>query len=504
MEEGVAATENPTVTMAVPEAAANEGQPAEGSSVPMAVPEEAAVMDQHFEGSTVPMVVPEESAGAGQRAEGVTMPMVAPEKAAEDSTVSMVAVPEEAAVMDQHFEGSTVPMVVPEEAVGADHRAEGVTVPMVVPEKADEDSTVSMVVPEKATDVDQHVEGSTVSMVVTEETADVDQHGEGSTVSMVVTQEAVDADQHGESSTVSMVLTQEAVDVGQRGEGSTVPMVMQEEAVITDQHIEGVRVPMVVPEAAADADHHIEDANTQYKHGDTDGIINVTPEEMRAIIEVIAETGKFWHEWSFLKRLLSLQLMQVLGEYSEIQMVIREDGQQQNSLSAETHSELFSQLNDALLRFEEGPPFTLQRLCEILLDPKGTYKKLPKLALALEKTLLVTSTITKCTDPYPAAHGPNSEATAITEITDPVDAEPEKLPEYPAAVSNGTQHAGGDGDEEMADAEAGAGPGSHDDVEMQEEKPDHQMAGVNSHTSSGVAAACRTVGGSEQSLEPQS
>jgi hypothetical protein len=28
---------------------------------------------------------------------------------------------------------------------------------------------------------------------------------------------------------------------------------------------------------------------------DTDGIISVTPEEMRGIIEVIAETGKFWY-----------------------------------------------------------------------------------------------------------------------------------------------------------------------------------------------------------------
>jgi hypothetical protein len=34
-------------------------------------------------------------------------------------------------------------------------------------------------------------------------------------------------------------------------------------------------------------------------------------------------------------------------------MVMREDGQQQNSLSAEAHSELFSQLNDGtVLRFQ--------------------------------------------------------------------------------------------------------------------------------------------------------
>uniref|UniRef100_A0ACD5V9J3 Uncharacterized protein n=1 Tax=Avena sativa TaxID=4498 RepID=A0ACD5V9J3_AVESA len=398
---------------------------------------------------------------------------------------------------------------------------ENSTAPMAVPEVAVDvakGSTVSTVVPKEAVDVDQHAEGSTVPMVVPEEAVDVDQHAKGSTVP----EEAVDTDKHAEGSTVPMVVPEEAVDADQHIEGSTVPMVVPEEVANTDQHVQGSTVPMVVPgtadagqrgegvaapmelpEAAADLDHHIEDATTKDKHGDTDGIINVTPEEMRGIIEVIADTGKFWHEWSFLKRLLSLQLMQVLGEYSEAQMVIREDGQQQNPLSAETHSELFSQLNDALLRFEEGPPFTLQRLCEILLDPKGTYKKLSKLALALEKTLLVTSTITKCTDPYPAAHGLNSEGTAaITEKTDPVDIVPETVPEHPAAVPNGAEHAGGDGDEEMADAEAEAVPISHD-VEMQEEKID-QIADVNSDTNSGAAVAREMVSTSEQSPDPQS
>ncbi|VAI73200.1 unnamed protein product [Triticum turgidum subsp. durum] len=126
-------------------------------------------------------------------------------------------------------------------------------------------------------------------------------------------------------------------------------MVMNEADVDADQRADGVAAPMVMTEAAADADHPIKDATTQdRKHGDDDGAVNVTPEEMRAIIEVIAETGKFWHDWSFLKRLLSLQLIQVLGEYSEAQMAIQEDGQQQNSLFRETHSELFSQLNDVL------------------------------------------------------------------------------------------------------------------------------------------------------------
>ncbi|KAG5403313.1 hypothetical protein IGI04_009432 [Brassica rapa subsp. trilocularis] len=39
----------------------------------------------------------------------------------------------------------------------------------------------------------------------------------------------------------------------------------------------------------------------------------------------------------------------------------------------------------ALLSFDEGPPFTLQRLCEILLAARSIYPKLSKLDLALEK-----------------------------------------------------------------------------------------------------------------------
>lgn len=429
--------------------------------------------------------------------------------AKENSTPVPMVVPEAAVDAEQHAEGSTATIVVQEEAVGAEQHARGSTVTMAVPEEpADGDqlvdgSAVSMVVPEEAVGVDQHAEGSAVSMVVPEEAVGADQPAEGSTVPMALPEEAAGMDQHAEGSTVPTAVPEEAGDAGQHVEGSTESMVVTEEAVDAEQNAEGVAVPMVVPEAAAVADHHIEDVTTQDKHGDTEGLVNVTPQEMRGIIEVIADTGKFWHEWSFLRRLLSLQLMQVLGEYSEVQMVMRGDGQQQNSLSAEAHSELFRQLNDALLRFEEGPPFTLQRLCEILLDPKGTYKKLSKLAWALEKTLLVTSTITKCTDPYPAAHGPNSEATTIAENTDPVEAEPERLLEHPAAVSNGTQHAGGDGDEEMADAEAEEAPGSHD-VEMQEEKPD-QIAAVDSDTRSGTAIPCETaVSASEQSPDPQS
>ncbi|RLN11799.1 serine/threonine-protein phosphatase 4 regulatory subunit 2 [Panicum miliaceum] len=271
-----------------------------------------------------------------------------------------------------------------------------------------------------------------------------------------------------------------AVHADQRGEGGAV--------------VEDSAAPTVAIEATSDADQIVEDAVPEDgRHGETVTNVDVSPEEMRSITEVIAETGKFWHDWDFLKSLLSLQLKQA-------QMASQDDVQQQRSFSGETYSELVSRLSDALWRFEEGPPFTLQRLCEILLNPKGTYTKLPKLALALEKNLLVTSTIAKSTDPYPAAHGPpSSDCTQITENSGPVDEEPESTPEHTTAVPNGIEHLAGDSDEEMADAEAEEVSGSCD-VEMQEDKPD-QVEHVEMQK---LNVSSEAVNASEPLSEPQS
>ncbi|XP_073109834.1 uncharacterized protein [Elaeis guineensis] len=210
---------------------------------------------------------------------------------------------------------------------------------------------------------------------------------------------------------------------------------------------------------------------------------DVSAEEIRSIMEVIAATGKFWHDWDMLKSLLSFRLKQVLAEYPEAQMVSGVESQQ-SSLSGETYPELVKRLDEVkwkrcyyegkkekwskghrwlekpLLSFVEGPPFTLQRLCEILLNPKGTYTNLSKLALALEKNLLVTSTLTMCTDPYP------------TEVVQKPD-EPDKASEVPSGqtdpVPNGVETVAGDGDEEMTDAEADENT-TNTDAEMQEEK----------------------------------
>ncbi|KAL8167771.1 hypothetical protein V2J09_009270 [Rumex salicifolius] len=137
-------------------------------------------------------------------------------------------------------------------------------------------------------------------------------------------------------------------------------------------------------------------------------------EEVRGVLQVIASTGKFWNDWDELKSMLSFQLKQVLSEYPEAKM---------GDTLGEMYQDLVKRLDGALHNFPEGPPFTLQRLCEILLDARDIYPVLSKVALALEKlvgdkntsdhnmlsvtdfdgekNLLVTTTLSKCTDPAP-------------------------------------------------------------------------------------------------------
>ncbi|KAF5930318.1 hypothetical protein HYC85_031191 [Camellia sinensis] len=197
-----------------------------------------------------------------------------------------------------------------------------------------------------------------------------------------------------------------------------------------------------------DVDHHhdnmvpevADQGGMEYKH-------EIGEEEARTILEVIASTGKFWHDWDKLRSLLSFRLKQVLFEYPEAKMT----SEQQSAALGETYPELVKRLDEALLSFIEGPPFTLQRLCEILLSARSIYPNLSKLALALEKNLLVTSTLTISADPYPPAMMQKPE-----EI-DKRDEEPQERGEEPQVASNpvenGVEHVIGGNDEVTTEVE---------------------------------------------------
>ncbi|KAI5071186.1 hypothetical protein GOP47_0013437 [Adiantum capillus-veneris] len=122
-------------------------------------------------------------------------------------------------------------------------------------------------------------------------------------------------------------------------------------------------------------------------------------DELKNILEVIALTGNYWHEWNLLKCLLSFRLKQVLTQYFDTHIA---SGGQQTLVSGEAFNDFLSRLLECLDSFNDGPPFTLQRFCELLLNPGQTYPNVDKVSLAFEKLLLVTSTLPVCKDHYPS------------------------------------------------------------------------------------------------------
>ncbi|XP_051143234.1 uncharacterized protein LOC127259725 isoform X1 [Andrographis paniculata] len=190
--------------------------------------------------------------------------------------------------------------------------------------------------------------------------------------------------------------------------------------------------------------------------GATESSPGFSAEEVRSALETSASTGKFWTtngtlqshsaflsrlDWEKLRSVLSYSLKQVLSEYPEAKMTT----EQQISTLGETFEELVKRLDDALYCFYEGPPFTLQRLCEILLTARSIYPKLSKLSLALEKNLLVTSALTKSTDQSAPTTIQNSNGSfQESHITQ----QPQS-----SSVENGVEPSIGDKDEVMAEAQ---------------------------------------------------
>lgn len=175
-------------------------------------------------------------------------------------------------------------------------------------------------------------------------------------------------------------------------------------------------------------------------NGGAEPVHEVPVDQAISMLQAMASTGKFWHDWDDLKNMLSSQLKQVLSEYPEAKM----NPDEVKSSLGETYEEMVKRLDEALLGFSDGPPFTLQRLCEILLDARGIYRNLSKLALALEKTLLVTTTLTKSAEPHPL----NTTDQLEVPNEDGKDAQPHYSP-----VENGGEALKEDIDEIMTEVE---------------------------------------------------
>lgn len=117
---------------------------------------------------------------------------------------------------------------------------------------------------------------------------------------------------------------------------------------------------------------------------------SVTP-ELEQLLEHIAKTGRTVFPWHLLKPLISFKLEKVLNDFFE-----------SNPIANPYLSEPITKMHDFYpivqklignLNCFSGIPFTIQRLCELITQPRKHYRTSDKFLRGVEKNLMVVSTV---------------------------------------------------------------------------------------------------------------
>jgi hypothetical protein len=99
--------------------------------------------------------------------------------------------------------------------------------------------------------------------------------------------------------------------------------------------------------------------------------------ELLKVLEDIAKTGLTSYSWPSIRSLLLVQLQNVIDDYMAA-------GGKGNDLDGETFDQRLKRVQDYLGKFPRAP-FTLQRMAELLVEPKRYYSNPSKFFLAFSK-----------------------------------------------------------------------------------------------------------------------
>ncbi|XP_054257108.1 serine/threonine-protein phosphatase 4 regulatory subunit 2-like [Macrosteles quadrilineatus] len=113
------------------------------------------------------------------------------------------------------------------------------------------------------------------------------------------------------------------------------------------------------------------------------------PKELEEYLGYVAKTGDPVFQWSLIRNLLREKLLAVVTDFYESTLTVE--------LPPCPNVEPFNydRMKTSLLeRFDAfaGAPFTIQRICELLINPRKEYNRADKYMRAIEKNILVVST----------------------------------------------------------------------------------------------------------------
>ncbi|CAF1061341.1 unnamed protein product [Adineta ricciae] len=115
----------------------------------------------------------------------------------------------------------------------------------------------------------------------------------------------------------------------------------------------------------------------------------LTP-ELEQILSQIAKTGYSRYPWEKIKPLFLQKLIAVLDEFNNELSMDKLDIHP--NVDQSTFEELKSDIVERINSFENAP-FTIQRLCELILSPRTHYRRTDKFVRGLTKCVSVVTTI---------------------------------------------------------------------------------------------------------------
>lgn len=114
------------------------------------------------------------------------------------------------------------------------------------------------------------------------------------------------------------------------------------------------------------------------------------PKELDEYLCFVAKTGDTVYRWPMIKHLFREKLMQVIKDFYESTPSIADLPQDPN-VDPFNYESMKNALLERLELFNAAP-FTVQRICELLTDPRKQYSRIDKFMRAIEKNILVVST----------------------------------------------------------------------------------------------------------------
>eukprot|EP00954_Amorphochlora_amoebiformis_P018084 1323526-Amorphochlora_amoeboformis.AAC.3 len=154
------------------------------------------------------------------------------------------------------------------------------------------------------------------------------------------------------------------------------------------------------PDSAAD-ESGLHTARIKILEGFANGKEQKLSPELREILADVADCGASRYAWKQLQTLITRRLEDVVAAY-------RNKDAKTIEIDGEDFDTRYKRVMKFLQEFKE-PPFTLQRMCELLHEPERYYRNTEKFFLAFSKFYFISDTNTNipqtvCGITYPAEH----------------------------------------------------------------------------------------------------